>query len=64
MGLLPGEGVLHPVLVVTVGVVLAGVGATRLLAVGGGGGGLDTVESIVSLCFFSASIPQKIRTRK
>src|SRR4051812_4810393 len=30
--LLPGEGVLHPVLVVAVGVILAGVGATGLLA--------------------------------
>lgn len=33
--LLPCESVLHPVLVVTLGVVLAGVGTARLLAVGG-----------------------------
>lgn len=41
--LLPAESVLHPVGVVTVGVVLAGVGATRLLAVRGRGGSLGTV---------------------
>jgi hypothetical protein len=39
--LLPRESVLHPVLVVTVGVVLAGVGTTGFLAVGGALGGLD-----------------------
>ena len=39
--LLPTESVLHPVLVVTVWVVLTGVGTTRLLAVGSGLGGLD-----------------------
>jgi hypothetical protein len=39
--LLPRESVLHPVLVVTVGIVLAGVGATGFLAVGGALGGLD-----------------------
>lgn len=40
--LLPRQGVLHPVLVITLGVVLPGVGATGLLAVGGGNGGLGT----------------------
>ena len=39
--LLPRESVLHPVLVVTVGVVLAGVGAAGFLAVGGALGSLD-----------------------
>lgn len=48
--LLPGESVLHPVLVVTVGVVLASVGATRLLAVGGGLSGLNgTSEKVAKL---------------
>lgn len=42
--LLPGESVLHPVLVITVGEVLTGVSTTRLLAVGGGSGGLSTGE--------------------
>lgn len=41
--LLPAERVLHPVLVVAVGVVLAGVGAARLLPVGGGDGRLGAV---------------------
>lgn len=40
--LLPAESVLHPVLVVTLGVVLTGVSATRLLSGSGSGGGLDT----------------------
>lgn len=40
--LLEAEGVLHPVLVVTIGEVLAGVSTTRLLAGGGRGGGLGT----------------------
>jgi hypothetical protein len=44
--LLPGEGVLHPVLVVTVGEVLTGVSTTRLLTVGGSQGGLGTVEKL------------------
>lgn len=44
--LLPGEGVLHPVLVVTVGVVLTGVGTTGLLTVGGGNGGLGTITRV------------------
>jgi hypothetical protein len=39
--LLPGEGVLHPVLVVTVREILTGVGTTGFLADGGGFGGLD-----------------------
>jgi len=39
--LLPGECVLHPVLVITVGVVLTGVGTAGFLTVGGGFGGLD-----------------------
>lgn len=47
--LLEGEGVLHPGLVVTFGVVLTGVGATGFLAVGGGLGGLGTtLVSVVS----------------
>lgn len=41
--LLPGESVLHPVLIVTVGVVLTGVGTTGLLAVGSGSSGLGTI---------------------
>ena len=41
-GLLIGEGVLHPFLVVTLGVVLAGVGTAGFLAVGGSNGGLGT----------------------
>jgi hypothetical protein len=41
--LLPGEGVLHPVLVVTVGVVLTGVSTTGLLTGSGGSGSLGTV---------------------
>lgn len=41
--LLEAQGVLHPVLIVTVGVVLAGVGTTRLLAVGGRDGSLGTI---------------------
>ena len=44
LGVDPGEGVLHPLRVVAVGEVLAGVGAAAFLAVGGGvhrGGGLD-----------------------
>jgi hypothetical protein len=42
--LLPGESVLHPVLVVTLGEVLTSVSTTRLLTVGGSEGGLGTVE--------------------
>lgn len=42
--LLPGESVLHPLLVVTVGEVLTSVSTTGLLAVGGGDGGLGTVQ--------------------
>jgi hypothetical protein len=41
--LLPAERVLHPVLVVALGEVLAGVGAARLLPVGGGDGRLGAV---------------------
>lgn len=48
--LLETESVLHPVLVVTVGVIFTGVGTTRLLTVGGGDGGLGTVKSGVSNC--------------
>lgn len=40
--LLVGKGVLHPVDVVTLRVVLTGVGTTRLLAVGGSNGSLST----------------------
>lgn len=40
--LLEGEGVLHPLLVVSLGVVLSGVCATRFLSRGGGGGSLCT----------------------
>jgi len=39
--LLPGQRVLHPLFVVAIGVVFAGVSTTRLLAVGGSFGGLD-----------------------
>lgn len=46
--LLPCQGVLHPVLVVTVGVVLTGVSTTRLLSVGGGLGGLDGASQEVT----------------
>jgi len=41
--LLPGEGVLHPLVIVTLGVVLTGVSTTGLLAVSGSDGGLGTV---------------------
>lgn len=40
---LEGKGVLHPVLVIAVWVILAGVGATRFLAVSCGGGSLSPV---------------------
>lgn len=42
--LLETESVLHPVLVVTVGVIFTGVGTTRFFTVGGGDGGLGTVK--------------------
>lgn len=42
--LLPGESVLHPVLVITVGEILTGVGTTRLLTVGSGGSSLSTIR--------------------
>lgn len=42
--LLPGESVLHPVLVITVREILTGVGTTRLLTVGGGGSSLGTIR--------------------
>lgn len=58
--LLEGQGVLHPVNIVTVGVVLAGVGTTRLLAVGSGGGGLGA--GAVSKC--SKSIRESRGKRK
>jgi hypothetical protein len=41
--LLPCEGVLHPVLVVTLGVILTGVGTAGFLAVGGSNGGLGAI---------------------
>lgn len=44
-GLLEGECVLHPFLVITFGEVLAGMGTTRLLAGSGGSGGLGTKKS-------------------
>lgn len=46
--LLPRESVLHPVLVITVGVVLTGVSTTRLLTVSGGNSGLGAISSVVS----------------
>jgi hypothetical protein len=42
--ILPGKGVLLPVLVVTLWVILTGVSTTGLLAVGGGLSGLNTVR--------------------
>lgn len=45
---MPGKGVLHPVLVVTVRVVLTGVGATGFLAVGSGFSGLDGASEQVA----------------
>ena len=39
--LLPGQRVLHPIFVVAIRVVFAGVSTSRLLAVGGSFGGLD-----------------------
>jgi hypothetical protein len=47
--LLPGESVLHPVLIITLGVVLTGVSTTRLLAVGRGDSGLSTRGYFVSI---------------
>lgn len=44
--LLPGEGVLHPVLVITIGVVFTGMGTARFLAVSGGDSGLSAKEII------------------
>jgi hypothetical protein len=46
--LLPCQGVLHPVLVVTVGEVLTGVSTTGLLSLGGGLGGLDGASQEVT----------------
>lgn len=43
--LLEAESVLHPVLVITVRVVLAGVSTTGLLSGGSGSGGLNTMVS-------------------
>jgi len=55
--LLPAESVLHPVLVVALGVVLAGVSATRLLARSGGVGGLGTTfPIIVSMLLFVSEV--------
>jgi hypothetical protein len=51
--LLPRESVLHPVLVITVGVVLACVSTTGFLAVGGTLGGLDgACEQVAELKSF------------
>lgn len=44
---LPCQSVLHPVLIITLGVVLAGVGTTGLLAVSSRDGGLSAVNSSV-----------------
>lgn len=60
--LLEGQGVLHPVLVVSVGEVLAGVGTTRLLTVGSGNGRLGATSLSVS-CFSLQAITI-ILTRK
>lgn len=46
--LLEGESVLHPVVVVTVGVVLTGVSTTRLLAVGSRHGSLSAKNKSVT----------------
>ena len=46
--LLPCQRVLHPVLVITVGVVLTGVSTTRLLSLGSGLGGLDGASQEVT----------------
>ncbi len=63
--LLPAEGVLHPVHVVAVGVVLAGVGATRLLAVRGRGGSLGAVSrSSASWLHTHSRALRKLLTRK
>ena len=59
--LLEGEGVLHPVNIVTVGEVLAGVSTTRLLSVSSSGGSLGTVEW--SEYFIITSVRDKL-TRK
>ena len=47
--LLPGQGVLHPLLVIAVGVIFTSVSATRFFTVRGGFGGLYTV--IMSINF-------------
>lgn len=47
--LLEGQGVLHPVLVITLRVVLTGMGTTRLLTVGGSMCGLRTVDGVSQL---------------
>jgi len=62
-GLLPGQSVLHPVLVITVGVVLAGVGATRLLAVSSGGGGLGAINQSLSTSISSLLCNSLIRSK-
>lgn len=65
--LLERQGVLHPVDVVTVGVVFTGVGTTRLLSVGGRGGGLSTAarqyiikQKVSARCYLRAGqeVPQ------
>lgn len=47
--LLEGQRVLHPVVVVTLRVILTGMGTTGLLAVGSGNGGLSAVM-MISFC--------------
>ena len=47
--LLPGQSVLHPLLVVTVGVILTGVSTTGLLTSGSGSSGLGTVRFMLAI---------------
>ena len=49
--LLPGQGVLHPVIIIAVGVVFTGVRAARFFAVRSGFGGLDT--DVIDMVSFS-----------
>lgn len=60
-GLLPCEGVFHPVLVITLGVVLTGVGTTGFLTVSGSNSGLRTIMVSVSFSFYQGV---RVRTRK
>ena len=63
----PGERVLHPVLVVTVGVVLTGVGTTRLLASrssrDGLNGALEEVTEFEGLNEVAVNIAFSVRSR-